>query len=479
MLLSLRKFNDLGHRALLAGDDATLTVGSEPSTGYLKEKLLTDHLADWWQALGNGTSQTWVSAALVAPTIPFNLKIAGLLGTNRDLGSTRYNDPDLINQWRLRADRYPLADRIRPEIVSVSLTNLTGAEADIAGPLEPPLNPPISYAPTRLEAVSLSTNTQVIVTFADHTTAERDLSPTEGQIFRIHTADSTTVATVPILTTTLRHAGADVGSALVPDRIEKTTEGYIYHYLVTAGSLPAFTGAFGLKILGTTTGTSTPEFLAVEWVAELITTGDAAILFDSDWIEISTGDNLAYVFDPPLLIASSVETRYLHFEFSRLGRSVFVGTSGSTPIIQYTEILSEFRAGRLVIAESLSADLASPDGFNLSESSNEFGLQRTEADLTVQALPYATIFDDLATFRNAVGVLSNQPSSRGGAIRGRGVVPFLLIPFEDDLTSMMWVVLTSWETPSVGWWTGDGDSGERWDLTFSVMEAQAKRVGTG
>lgn len=445
MLLSSIRYREDGTKGFLS-DNWTLTTASE-HTGYPASKLSNSNLHDRWWAWNQSPSGTYIATTSDVAGFNRTVNVIGLLGIN-----WLDTDPPSQGTWRVRLDdEYPLVDRVRPAISAITLTNLTGSISDISGPIDPPTDPiPVGYVSTRLLASNITLNTEVLVEFTNHHATERAL--TGNQMLRVHVRMDNSTSVFPTVAATIVPSS---GSSFLLSGIivEPTSEGYIINYPWTAGQLTVPTAAISANIVGTASGGHTVEVIGVELIHEL-----AGVPYDSGEVDLLSRN----VFVAPNFELTASSTLYSLSTFSNLAANI---------------IGEPFKAGRWIACSTISADLASPDGFNLTQAGDEHGLQWSEADLTVQALPYDSIFSALAEFRNAVGVISNQTFTRSGFLRGRGVVPFLLIPFDADLTSAMWVVLTDWSTPSVGWWTGDGDSDERWDLNFSVRDAQAKRYG--
>lgn len=476
MIVGERKQIAIGSpRTSYASDTWTVSVGSA-HTNFPKEKVQQDLLDDCWLAWGQAPSQTWIELKSSNEGPAFTVDTLSLLGLSRDTSLIYSMTGVTGNQWRLRIDSFPLKDRIRPGIASIAPTNLTGTAADISGPVEPPITPSPGYIPTRLVAINQAVNTQVIVTFDDHT-AERALSSTGTQTFRVYVGDSDDPEIWPTVAVTLRRNGADVGSPMTANNAEKLDEGFVLNFLVAAGSMPAFTGAFGLNIVGTSTGTSVPELIKVEWVAEI---DETAVTFDSEneadqlpFDMTAFGKGLYWILDSPLVVpaAGSGLFVYIHLEFTRLSRQEFITVSGATvPVREWTEVVPEFKAGRATVSSSLVNDLLSPSGLNWrrtsdvpftrtragSTRSNRVALQWKEADLLLPFIPNEDMLEQWEIFFDSIGMKT----------------PFLFVP-DPSRPECYWVICTSWNSDHVGYFTGDGDSDERYDLAFSIAEHQA------
>lgn len=481
MFISLRRFFDNGHRPLHQGDSGwTLTTGTDYS-GYPISRMLTENTRDPWLAWGQAPSHTWIQAAsLTAPLVPYTLSGISLLGLNRYIGDLYFAQGVTSNTYRVRAHWKPLSDRIRPGIASISLTNLTGSASDISDPLHPPVIPPDGYVSTRLEVVNPAVNTQAIVTFDDHTSAEVDLSSTASQRFYVYVADSASASAWPTITVTLRRNGADVG-VIAANSAEKTAEGYIIEYLVTAGSLPAFSGAFGLKIAGTSTGSSAPEIICVSWVAELETTGGSALTFDSGDVLIE-GPTVRTAFTDGIIVGSNPSGQnYVHVEFSRLGRVSFIVPSPGDPLPVYEvdEVRSGLTVGRLVLAEWLELTPSSSDGRDFWNVRPVHGSDRArKRGGGLRTRRGAHVYKEAETR----GVFLLEDEAMDSLLHAfydvvGPNVPVLVMPHEDRPQDDLWAVIERWDLKSAGVAAGTGGTGRRYDLDASFMEYTAKIAG--
>lgn len=485
MIVVRRKFLELQNIARLSGDEYLLTVATQYS-GFPSSRLFVDNLDDYLMMYGQNSSQTWIQAQSVNTRVAYFLQFIGLLGINRNISGLIPDASITDNRWRLRADSFPLSDRIRPAINALSKTNLTGSISDISGFVEPPVITPPGYVQTMLLVTNPAVNTQAIVTFDDHTTAERDLSSTEAQKFRVYVQDSSSVETWPTIQVKLRHNGVD-GSTLIADSARKTAEGFIIDYLVEPGDMPSFVGAFGLKIDGTSTGTSAPQIIKVEWVAELETAGDSAILLDTDWINLIYDKDLIHLFAGDGFLIPKDEARYFHFELSNLGRQQFVIPSpgGSVPVYTISEVIDPFHAGRFVASETITVPMEGDSSYIPRKVQGPNNVSRVyqgglrsprnaatwwEADVVVCAQKQSRIFGELEDQFNALGLMT---------------LCTLFIPDPEDLSTAIWACLSAWEAPHKGMFSGTDDDGlpysnqHMYELNFSIVEKTGRRTTGG
>jgi hypothetical protein len=482
MLLSRVQRNTNGTHGFM-GDFWTLTAASA-QPGYPASNLLNNSGAPW-VSWGQRASHNWLQVQSDTRSGTRYLGIFGLLGIDRQFsthataGVTR-----TANTYRvLIDDLYPIATRRRPAVSSVSLTNLTGSFTLLNGPVDPPDLIPTDYVSTAMSATNPALNTVLVADFENFNATERPLSGT--QTLRIHYRDSAVIANQPAISVTLRYSGAAHGSALTASIVEKTSEGFIFTYTFAASSLPGLTGRLGVTVTGTTAGGSTPIPIGLEWIAEL--SGwkwdslldpliDGSIPY-SQIIELPT---MTGTLDPfigetvPIEIANAA-TVYAYLEFSDF--SEFTLTAG--PVRHYSPAggfqSAAMYATRLVAQEiGIDADFASPGGLNFRKGSDA-GVTRSrsgssrsprsstsedELDVVVQYRPYESIFIEGEEFFRTVGFTR----------------PFLAVFDETNPAGLTYFLrLTSWDLPHVGFFTGDGDTGERWDLTFSAVSWHGRR----
>src|SRR3954471_7432793 len=103
---------DVNGAQVFMSDRWTISTGSampnNPTT-----KLTSDLISDYWAARNHRSSNIWIQAASDNLTQARNLGAAALLGFNRRVPTAVTGVNYTSNTIRMRADKYPLADRIR------------------------------------------------------------------------------------------------------------------------------------------------------------------------------------------------------------------------------------------------------------------------------------------------------------------------------------------------------------------------------
>lgn len=481
MLLSKFQRNADGTRGPMS-DFWTVTVASEQA-GYPGSNLLTPSLEQKWVSWGQRMSHNWIelnSEFFISEsynTIRY-LDFVSLFGIDRRAPSFGTGIPP-TNSYRVIIDTYPIATRHRPAVASVSLTNLTGSYTVLNGPLDPPNLVPDGYVQTKMVQGSHTTNTILIATFENHNSTERPLS--DDHVFRVHYADSVNINTVPTLTVQLRYNGVNVAT-LTSSITEKTSEGYIFSYYWNSSQISGTTGTVGVHIVGTTTGSSTPIPIGLEWIAELdgwiwdslLDTSQDGSIATTQIVETPTGTSRN---DPgegtvPIEILPG-EVIYIYYEFSDFASY----TISPGPIRHYTVLGgfegAAFFAGRAIVSEGLTLNLIEPGGLNHRKGS-DVGISRmyggsargsrnpltwTEHDIQSEPVPRSRIvpggdldeFFELAGMRNPV-VMIPDPST--------------------DPSQALYVLITSWDTPD----RGQLDEEFRHDVLISAIDHQARRT---
>lgn len=473
----------------LMGDFWTLSAASA-HTGYPVSNLLTNDLRQPWVSWGQRASHNWIEAESDLRNTVRHIAVAGLLGIDRRLPTHALTGSFSANTYRMLIDEYPIGTRHRPPVFSISTTNLSGVAATLNGPVDPPNLPPVGYVSTKLTSSDPAVNTVLIADFENYNATERPLS-LGPHVLRLHYVHSVDVDDVPELIVTLRYAGVSTGSALTALSWERTSEGFITTYQFLGSVLPGLTGRVGVRIEGVSTGTSTPEPIGVEWIAELTgwtwdsntdTRIDGSIKY-TQIVELPEGLS---VIDPELGVVPIeiyLDSRmYVYLEVSDFVETTvstystpwgFIGVTESTPAGGFQG--AAFYAGRFVAGEvGLSEEVQVGDGINFSKvgdvqdtrtrggfsRGSRSALSWVAVDVNIPVIPGSVMFETMELFFSGVGYIR----------------PFLIVLDESNPARLaLWVKLTAWETPDAGFFTGDGYSEERWDLSFSAEESTATR----
>lgn len=464
----------------------TVTAASEQA-GYPASNLLTPDLNQKWVAWGQRSSQTWIEAQSDAKNSYRLIALAGLLGLDR----TNPSHPDTglysTNTYRVIVDSlYPIASRRRPAVATIDLSNLSGTAATLNGPIDPPSLVPVGYASTKMTTSNNAANTILVADFENHNATERPLLATSHTL-RAHYVHSTSPATVPTLETKMRYAGITVGAALVASDIEQTSEGWIFTYHFDPDDFAGLTGQVGVQITGSTTGTSTPLPIGLEWVAELQGWGTDGDSWDSYVDTTITGDILypQIVELPSKLTAPEMpadifgyeiyesETVYVYFEFSDWIEQIEFAT---VPLGGFED--KAFYAGRLAISEGIRIDLDEVGGYARRKVSDISALRTyggtlrgarntlhwDEHDFNARIQSQSTLAGDLDTFFENAGMRN----------------PVVMIPDETEPGQAIYGILTRWEANDIGAHIEPGmsvdDSEPYYDLSFSAIDARARRT---
>lgn len=438
--------------------------------GFPTSKLGTNNLADQWWAWNQRASGTWISA--VSDTSPDSRTIAtvAVLGLNRTVPTHQaLSGAPVPSKWRVRIDSFPLADRVRPGIASISsLVNLTGVAADIAGPLDPPTPyTPAGYAPTKLEATNPALGTSFRVTFDNHHATERALTGT--QVLRIFAADSADPETVLDVSRVTATVVPSSGSSFVPSQgaIEVTPEGCIFNFSWTASQLTVPTATVRVDVGGTTSGGTTVEFLCVEWVAEL-----AAVTYDSGEV---TQDGTMARMRPGVSIPAD-QTRYMLITFSDFSYIQVLGLDE----IQYVSMtVDPLRVGRLVGSEDLTLTPSSSDGRDFWNVRPVHGSQRSRMRggglRARRSVPVYKEGETRGVFKLESEAMDSLLHSFYDVVGPN--VPILVMPHADRPQDDLWAVIERFDLKGAGVAAGADGTGRRYDLDASFMEYTAKIAG--
>ncbi len=458
----------------------TITTATEQA-GYPASNLLTSDLNQKWVSWGQHASHNWIEAESDIRDSYRQIYIAGLFGLDRTNPSHIEVGLPSPNQYRMIIDsEYPIASRRRPPVETVSLTNLTGTAATLNGPLDPPSLIPAGYASTRMNAIDNLAPTMLIASFANYNATERPLKATDHKI-RIHYVNSNHTDLIPVLETKMRYAGATVGSALVEQNVEQTSEGWIFEYLFNPSSLPGLTGRIGIQVTGSPGGTGTPVPIGVEWIAELQGWGTDGLSWDSirtiDYPQIVEYPEKASV-DPEILEDIPYEilnssTVYVYLELSDWIQTIEFST---VPLGGFED--KAFYAGRLVIAEGLSIDLKEVGGYQRRKVS-DVNMLRTRGG-TLRGSRNALHWDehDFDASIQSQSVLATELESffENAGMRN----PVVLVPDENEPGQAIYGVLTRWEAGDVGAQIPPGGTAEDaepyYDLSLSAIDARARKT---
>lgn len=484
-MLVLTRTRDVNEFVSIYDSDRWTQTLATTHSEYPLSKLKTDNLDDYARTWGQRQSHSTFSANYtIGLSKTWYFDAISLLGINRRVPDAPGIVPNSItsNQARLIIDTVP-KNAFLPEVTpaTFSLTNLTGTY-DVLNQI---INPPEEelsggYSPSALEATSNSSNTAVTMQFNNE--ASRPLlAGADQQTIMAHVRDSVDIDTFPTISATLRQAGSDVTSLSVSE-IEKTSEGYILIYRWDAALLPNLTDLVGLRLNGTTTGSSTPEYISVTWRAEV-----SGAYYDTDWQDLESDDKV--VWAPGIELTSS--SFHVLVQLSDLSGRASISIPGAPAVQQYVyyPVIESLHIGRFVGAGSkINAPLRSQSvgGFNLRKWGNNanslvssYGGQfrairpdmtRWQADLTFIPQSQSRMFGELSRFVDDVGY----------------VLPALYIP-NDGLTDpyaqhphALWAIITSFEAPDLGLLHGNDTStslphteDKRFDLRMSIIEAHA------
>lgn len=461
----------------------TLTAATEQE-GYPASNLLTSDLNQKWVSWGQRASHNWLELQSDSKNSYRLIAIAGLLGIDR----TNPSHPDTgsfsQNNYRVIIDSlYPIASRRRPPVETIVLGNLVGTVDDLNGPLDPPSLVPAGYVSTKMTTPDDTLDTLLIADFANYNATERPIVPNASHRLRLHYVHSTAPATIPDLEVKMRYSASLTGSALVVQDIEQTSEGWIFTYSFNASTFAGTTGRVGVQVTGSTTGTSTPLPIGIEWIAELgWGEGDSAL---DSWLHIAGISYPQIVELPSKLTASDLPPETFGYEiYSNETVWVYIELSDWIEQLEFATIPlggfedSAFYAGRLVISEGSKVDLREQGGYNRRKSS-DVGMIRTrggtlrgtrnalhwdEHDFNARIQSQSNVIGELETFFERAGMRN----------------PVVLIPDETVPDQAVYGVLTRWELADVGAYvpnTGDVDDAEPYyDLSFSAIDARARKT---
>lgn len=471
MIISTSQHNPDGTVGYMS-DFWTLTVATEQAE-YPASNLLTPDLNQKWVSWGQRASHNWIEAAGDSKNADRDLSIVALLGIDRT-----YPDSGIgtfyPNTFRIITDKYPIATRRRPAVLSVSLTNLSGTAATINGPIDPPNLTPTGYVSTRMTSPNVALDTVLQADFYNFNASERPLLAGATQLLRLHYAHSADQTLFPALTVKLRYAGVTLAPVLVLDFVEETSEGYMITYEFTSADLGGTTGQVGIHVTGTSTGTSTPLPIGVEWLAELDGWGTAAESWDSGVNDIEYKQLSALPRNPTdddSYQIPAFETRYVYVEVSDFTQ--LLDFNVIDPLGGHEGVA--FYAGRFAAVEGISIGLKEAGGYNRRKAS-DIGILRThggtfrgarnplhwdEHDFNCRIQSQSLLLTDLEDLFERAGMRN----------------PVVIVPDEAIPSQAIYVILTRWETTDVGAWTPpNGETDQYYDLSFSAIDAHARQT---
>jgi hypothetical protein len=464
----------------LMGDFWTITAASE-QVGYEAANLLTNDLNQKWVSWGQRAAHNWLEMASDVRNSERYVDIVAMLGIDRQRPTHVLSGTLTTNIYRIIVDQFPIATRRRPPVETVSMTNLTGTAATINGPVYPPDLVPVGYTTTKMTATSNAVNTVLIADFENNRASERELGSGPHYI-RVHYVHSVLTSAVPSLSVSLRYNGVTVGSPRTVQTRESTSEGFVFLYEFADTDLPGTTGTIGIRVEGTTNGTSTPVPIGVELLLEL-----DGWLWDSHSDANVTDSTILYprIVELPGTTIDPAYQRYVYWEMSDfVQKTVGLGTvspgGSSVPVISNLPVggfeSAAFFAGRLIAAEStMEFDVLTPGGRNITRG-GDVSSSRTRGGYP-RSSRNPLIWEDVEInlpkmARSDYYSIADSFFRRVGFSR-----PFLILfdPLNPSRDSG-WYKLTSWTAPDAGWWTGDGKSDLRFDLSFTVTEATATQI---
>lgn len=450
------------------GDFWSLTAATE-QVGYPVSNLLTHDLNQKWVSWGQRASHNWIEAYSDSKYADRTISLVGLLGIDRTNPSTGIG-VQTENTFRVIVDQYPIATRRRPPVAAIALTNLVGTVAILNGPLDPPDLVPASYTPTQMTSPNHALNTFLAADFEHYNGSERPLHPTRPQRFRVHYVDSDTLVAFPMLEARVRHNNVVYGSPLDIVKITQSSEGYIIEYQLLANTLPNLTAQIGIQITGTSTGTSTPLPIGLEWIAELDWGTD-----NESWDSLSQPiEHLQVVSLPKNLSDEAYDIpgntyRYVYIELSDWIEEIeFV----NAPLGGHEG--KAFYAGRLAITEGLNIGLKPIGGYNRRKASDINVIRTRGGSFRGSRNPlHWNEHDFSARIQAQQSVLADlEPFFENAGMRN----PVVIIPDETVPSHAVYVLLTRWELPDAGAWVDRGNSDHYYDLSFSTIDARAHRT---
>lgn len=463
------------------GDRWTVTTATEHS-GYPASNLLRDNLARYWRAWNNRESGTWVSAVSDTSSQARTISTVSMLGLNR-VPPTDSGNGFPGNFWRVRIDSYPLADRIRPAFSISNLVNLTGSSPDVSGPLDPPIDPtPSGYSPTRLEASNNALGTSLRVTFTNHHATERPLDPTGTQLIRVYAADSVDPAIFPQITATIvPSSGSSFSIIPIAGQAERVADGYILNLYWDTSSLTVPTATVRLDLAGASTGTSTVEFLGIEWVAEI-----SDLLYDSapggTSVEISGGENARVLPDVeiPAYAQRYVFVSFSDFTVSQPANGAFPGyplatdPGGIWDIYDFITSNGQFHAGRFVAADTFELQTTNDGWLYAPQSNGDAQPMRDGSERFPSTVMSWDEYEIKAESRTESQAVDDLLLGLYRAVDVR--FPFLVIPHEDEPSHDRWVrfVPNTFELSGGGVKAGKEGMGRRWNFEARVKEHTAR-----
>lgn len=464
------------------GDLWALTAASE-QIGYPASNLFTLDLKQKWVSWGQRASQNWLELFSDSSTVNRYLAMFGILGVDRINPVNANVGLFTTNTYRMIVDSiYPIHDRLRPPVDTVSLTNLSGAASLLNGPIDPPSLVPVGWTSTKMTATNNAVNTVLIADFKNYNATERALRPTT-QTIRIHYVHSVSVANPPALDFKLRYNSVITGSSIAPTSIERLSEGFIYTYTFSAASLPGLTGRLGIQVTGTSTGgTSTPIPIGVEWIADL--NWNTATSWDSGDVDFERPQAVGIPNSDNITIPSG-GVAYAYFEASD-----WVSRSNAAPIGLTTSFTMQplggfqslaFFAGRIVAAEAITMDLNEVGGYNKRKNSDISTIRTRGGSLRGSRNPLHWDEHDFNVIIQAQSDITGRLDLFFETAGMRN--PVVIIPDERDPSLAIYGILTRWEASDVGAQVGPGgnanDSEPYYSLLFSLIDATARTTQRG
>lgn len=463
----------------------TLTAASEQA-GYPASNLLTPDLNQKWVSWGQRASHNWVEVVSTETNSLRHIYLVGLFGLSRVNPTHPTSGVNSTNSYRMIIDKYPIATRRRPAVETVTLTNLTGTASILNGPIDPPNLAPAGYVSTKMTTSNNAANTVLVADFVNYNATERPLLAI-NQWIRLHYVHSVATATQPTLEVKLRYNSSLTAITLALQEVERTTEGWILSYRFNPSSLPGLTGRVGIQVTGSTTGTSTPLPIGVEWVAELQGWGTDGESWDNLGGSSITAEVLYdQVVEIPIKQSIDPEIGETFYEIIE-NEVVYVYIELSDWIETYPGVDpppwlpplgghegAAFYAGRFMVAEGLSIGLKESGGYVARKTSDISALRTyggtlrgtrnalhwNEYDFNCQIQPQDLVLGDLDRFFENAGMRN----------------PIAIIPDESNPGQAIYAVLSRWETPDVGAWVNNGDQEQYYDVSFSAVDARARRT---
>lgn len=449
---------------------------STQHAGYPLPNAKTDNLVQSVLTYGQRLSHNRFQAVTSIRGDDFTIRAVGLLGLNRAEPSALPSGAfTLPNQARLLIDDI-LFPTGQPLVSSsnYSLTNLTGVYGILNQPINPPELTPIGYTATHLTATSGTSNTILSLRFDNLSGGTRPLATgTDVQEIQVAVRDSAAVATFPIIVTVLTQGGVDV-STLTEYEIEKTTEGYIYKYL---WNIPGSTQDIGVRVTGSTTGSTTVEPIAVVWRAKV-----QNMELETAWADIENSTQVVWLPAPILVLAG--EERLITIELSdfstTIDDTVAKPGGGFAAVKIYTPLGDPLTIGRFAAGNGLTFSLID-GGHGMEEmGENESGETRYGAPHGTR-IPLSWTEEDYSV--EYAGLESTLGPLRAMYRETRFNSPTLMVPYEDHPELARWVRITSWSVKGQGTLTGDdgadieaAGTSPRFAIDFSTTDHMRRRV---